>query len=83
MAFLEFKRQDCDYAVVECGIGGRHDATNIITDPVCSIITSIGYDHMSVIGHSLDDIAFEKAGIIKKGKPCVVGPTVFPKKLIK
>jgi len=69
--------------VIECGVGGRRDATNIIDDPVCSVITSIGYDHMSVMGDSLDDIAFEKAGIIKRGKPCVVGPTVVARKSIK
>ena len=83
MAFLEFRRQGCDYAVIECGVGGRLDATNIIDDPVCSVITSIGYDHMPLIGDSLDEIAFEKAGIIKRGKPCVVGPTVFARKPIK
>jgi dihydrofolate synthase/folylpolyglutamate synthase len=51
--------------VIECGIGGRLDATNIIDDPICSVITSIGLDHMELIGDTLDLIANEKSGIIK------------------
>ena len=52
--------------MIECGIGGRLDATNIIDDPICSVITSIGLDHMDLIGNTLDEIAHEKSGIIKK-----------------
>ncbi len=75
LAFIEFNHQQCDYVVMEAGIGGRLDSTNVIDDPVCSAITSIGLDHTDVIGDSLSDIAFEKAGVIKPGRPCVVGPT--------
>jgi dihydrofolate synthase/folylpolyglutamate synthase len=51
---------------MECGIGGRKDATNIVDNVVCSTITSIGLDHMEVMGNTLDDIAYEKAGVIKR-----------------
>ena len=57
-------------------MGGRLDATNIIERPECCSITSIGFDHMEVLGDSLEKIAYQKAGIIKKGVPCVLGPTV-------
>ena len=75
MGFLEFQRQGCDYVVLECGIGGKLDATNIVDEPECSVITSIGHDHMEVIGNSLDEIAAEKAGVIKPDRVCVIGPT--------
>ena len=57
-------------------MGGKLDATNIIESPKCCAITSIGFDHMEVLGDSLEKIAYQKAGIIKKGVPCVLGPTV-------
>lgn len=60
---------------MECGIGGRLDATNIIDEPVCSVITTIGYDHMDVLGDTLDEIADDKSGVIKKDRPCIIGPT--------
>lgn len=82
MAFLEFQAQGCEYAVLECGIGGRLDSTNIVDEPVCSAITTIGHDHMDVIGNTLDEIAFEKAGVIKTGAPCVIGPTCSDKQAI-
>jgi dihydrofolate synthase/folylpolyglutamate synthase len=77
IGLLEFKRAKCDYVVFECGLGGSLDATNIVDVPdlVCSAITSIGLDHMDVLGDSINDIAAEKAGVIKAGAPCVVGPT--------
>lgn len=65
MAFLEFQRQGCDYVVLECGVGGRFDATNIVQDPVCSVITSIGLDHMEMLGETKELICKEKAEIIK------------------
>jgi dihydrofolate synthase/folylpolyglutamate synthase len=68
--------------VIECGIGGRLDATNIIDDPICSVITSIGLDHMDLIGNTLDEIAHEKSGIIKKKIPCIIGPTCLERKPI-
>jgi dihydrofolate synthase / folylpolyglutamate synthase len=68
MALLYFKRKKVDIAVIEVGMGGRLDATNIIT-PEISIITNISYDHKEFLGDTLKEIAHEKAGIIKKGVP--------------
>ncbi len=70
MAFLHFRRMGVDWAVVETGLGGRLDATNII-DPEVSVITMIDYDHREFLGNSLAEIAGEKAGIIKQGRPVV------------
>lgn len=75
MAFAWFERQKIDVAVVEVGLGGRLDSTNIIT-PELSVITNIGYDHMNILGNTLEKIAGEKAGIIKKGIPVVIGETL-------
>ena len=72
MAFLQFARRGCDAAVVEVGLGGRLDATNIVT-PAVSVITSIGLDHCEMLGDTLAAIAREKAGIIKPGVPVVMG----------
>lgn len=72
MAFEWFARQQVDVAVIETGLGGRLDSTNIIT-PELSIITNIGWDHMNLLGNTLELIAGEKAGIIKKGIPAVIG----------
>jgi dihydrofolate synthase/folylpolyglutamate synthase len=72
MAFEYFKQQQVDIAIIETGLGGRLDSTNIIT-PVLSVITNIGFDHMNLLGNTLDKIAFEKAGIIKTHVPVVVG----------
>jgi dihydrofolate synthase/folylpolyglutamate synthase len=85
MAFSWFAEQEVDVAVIETGLGGRLDCTNIIK-PVLSIITNIGYDHMKFLGETLPGIAFEKAGIIKKNVPVVIGEhtpetrTVFERK---
>ena len=75
MAFDYFAEQKVDVAVVEVGLGGRLDSTNVIT-PEISIITNIGWDHMNILGDSLEKIAFEKAGIIKPGIPVVIGETI-------
>jgi len=72
MAFEYFAQQKVDIAVIETGLGGRLDSTNIIT-PVLSVITNIGYDHMNILGNTLEEIAMEKAGIIKPNVPVVVG----------
>lgn len=72
MAFEYFAKQKVDVAVIEVGLGGRFDSTNIIT-PELSVITNIGWDHMNMLGDSLDKIAFEKAGIIKENIPVVIG----------
>ncbi len=75
MAFDYFAQQQVDVAVVEVGLGGRLDSTNIIT-PELSIITNIGWDHMNLLGDTLEKIAGEKAGIIKPGIPVVVGEVI-------
>jgi dihydrofolate synthase / folylpolyglutamate synthase len=72
MAFDYFATQKVDVAIIETGLGGRLDSTNIIT-PILSVITNIGYDHMNILGNTLQAIAAEKAGIIKKNIPVVVG----------
>lgn len=74
MAFCYFAEQEVDYAVIECGLGGRLDSTNVIM-PVLSVITSIGLDHTALLGDTRAKIAGEKAGIIKWGVPCVVAET--------
>ncbi len=73
LAFLYFSRQDVDVAVVEVGLGGRLDSTNVV-DPLISVITSISYDHTYILGNTLTEIAGEKAGIIKPGRPVVIAP---------
>ena len=72
MAFLKFKEDKVDYAVLECGVGGRLDATNVVSPEVCAI-TSVGWDHMEALGDTLEKIATEKSGIIKPKVPIVVG----------
>jgi dihydrofolate synthase / folylpolyglutamate synthase len=72
MAFEYFAQQQVDIAVIETGLGGRLDSTNVIT-PILSIITNIGYDHMNILGNTLEEIAMEKAGIIKLDVPVVIG----------
>ena len=72
MAFEYFASQQVDIAIIETGLGGRLDSTNVIT-PLLSVITNIGFDHMNLLGNTLDKIAFEKAGIIKKEVPVVIG----------
>lgn len=75
MAFEYFASQEVDIAVIETGLGGLLDSTNVIT-PVLSVITNIGYDHQNLLGNTLEEIAFQKAGIIKPGVPAVVGETL-------
>ncbi|HWT26550.1 MAG TPA: folylpolyglutamate synthase/dihydrofolate synthase family protein [Mobilitalea sp.] len=71
MMFMYLLQEQVDFAVVEVGMGGRLDATNVIKHPVCSVITSISMDHMQYLGDTIDKIAREKAGIIKSGVPVV------------
>ncbi len=86
MAFEYFSKHAVDIAVIETGLGGRLDSTNIIT-PILSIITNIGLDHTNLLGNTLEEIAFEKAGIIKEKTPVVIGEvlpntkSVFEKKV--
>jgi dihydrofolate synthase / folylpolyglutamate synthase len=75
MAFEWFARQQVDLAIIETGLGGRLDSTNVIT-PELSIITNIGWDHMNILGDTLGKIAYEKAGIIKPGIPVVIGESL-------
>ncbi len=75
MAFDYFASQNVDIAVIEVGLGGRFDSTNII-NPELSIITNIGFDHMNLLGDTLEKIAFEKAGIIKPGIPVIIGEVI-------
>ncbi len=75
MAFEYFSKQQVDIAVIETGLGGRLDSTNIIT-PLLSIITNIGFDHMALLGNTLPKIAYEKAGIIKHKVPIVIGESI-------
>ena len=72
-AFLYFRAQKVDFAVIECGIGGLKDSTNIFT-PELSIITSVDIDHADILGNTIAKIAAQKAGIIKPGAPCICGP---------
>ncbi|MBP7507960.1 MAG: bifunctional folylpolyglutamate synthase/dihydrofolate synthase [Prolixibacteraceae bacterium] len=72
LAFNYFREKEIDIAVIEVGLGGRLDCTNIIT-PVVSVITNISYDHVNILGDTLQKIATEKAGIIKKNIPVIIG----------
>src|SRR5258707_11516758 len=74
IAFLYYAEAHVDVAVIEVGLGGRLDATNIVKAPLVSTITSLSFDHMQLLGHTLGEIAFEKAGIIKPGIPVVSAP---------
>lgn len=74
LAFLWFTREKCDLVVLETGLGGRCDATNVVPHKLVAAITKIGYDHMEVLGDTLDKIAAEKAGIIKEGTVVVNYP---------
>ena len=63
-AFLYYKNAGCDFVVLETGLGGRFDATNVIERPLASVITSISLDHVNILGNTISDIAYEKCGII-------------------
>ena len=80
-AFLYFSEMHCDYVVLEVGLGGRFDATNIIKNPLVSVITSVSLDHTGVLGDTVAKIAYEKAGIIKPGCPAVTYPKQNPEAL--
>lgn len=78
--FVYFNEERVDYAVIEVGLGGRIDATNVI-NPLISIITSISYDHIKILGNTLEEIAYEKAGIIKEKTPVILYPVEEEAKL--
>lgn len=73
-ALLAFARAKADYTLLEVGLGGRLDATNVIENPAVTVITPVSIDHEQFLGDTLGKIAAEKAGIIKPGVPCIVGP---------
>ena len=73
-AFLAFSRTPADYTLLEVGLGGRLDATNVVEKPALTIITPVSIDHQQYLGETLAEIAGEKAGILKRLVPCVVGP---------
>lgn len=72
-AFLYFKEKNVKYVILETGLGGRYDSTNVIEKPLCSVITTIDFDHTARLGNSIAEIAYQKAGIIKENSPVVVG----------
>ena len=74
MAFLWFREQNCAVCVLETGLGGRCDATNVIESPLLTVLTSISLDHTKILGDTIEQIAFEKSGILKPGVPCVCYP---------
>ena len=75
LAFLYFSREKCDIIVLETGLGGTFDPTNIVTKPLATVIMNIGLDHCAVLGSSIEEIAEAKAGIIKEGVPVVLYPS--------
>ena len=72
ICFLYFAREKVDVAIIEVGLGGRFDATNVIVAPLCSVIASISLDHTEKLGNTIESVAFEKAGIVKSGVPLVI-----------
>lgn len=76
VGLCHFAERAVDYAVLEVGLGGRLDATNVVTRPLMTVITNIGLDHTELLGETLGEIAAEKAGIVKPGIPCVTGVPV-------
>ena len=74
MAFHTFLSEGVDAAVIECGIGGEYDTTNVIEKPVCTGITSLGIDHTAILGKTIEEIAWHKAGIMKPGVPAFTSP---------
>ena len=72
IAFLYFKSMRCDIVVLETGIGGELDSTNVINNPIVSIITSISHDHNAILGNTIEEISVQKAGIIKNNCPCIL-----------
>ena len=79
--FKKFNEYTADYCLIETGMGGRFDATNIIEKPAMTLITTISRDHENFLGSDISKIAWEKAGIMKAGVPCIVGPQIFPEVL--
>lgn len=74
-AFTAFAESDVDIGIIECGMGGRLDATNVLVEPIVTVITRLGYDHQAFLGGTAESIAREKAGIMREGVICVVDST--------
>ena len=70
-AYMYFAEEKPDYVVLECGMGGRHDSTNTIADPLACVITQVGLDHTDELGSTIEEVAYNKAGIIKQGAPVI------------
>lgn len=77
LAFLYYYKNNCDIVVLEVGLGGLCDSTNIIKPPELSVIMSISYDHTNILGKTIEEIAFQKSGIIKEGSPVVIYPQIY------
>ncbi|MEC8461634.1 MAG: Mur ligase family protein, partial [Pseudomonadota bacterium] len=73
-AFLAFSRRPADLLLLETGLGGRFDSTNVLQAPAATVITPVSLDHMDFLGDTIAKIAFQKSGILKPGVPCLVGP---------
>lgn len=78
LAFRAFAAEGCEAVILETGLGGRLDATNVVKSPALSVVTSIALEHTRILGDTVEKIAFEKGGIIKKGRPVLVGRNVPP-----
>jgi folylpolyglutamate synthase/dihydropteroate synthase len=74
LAMMVYDERDVDVVVLETGLGGRLDATNVVPSPLATVLTTVGLDHTSVLGNSVEQIAWEKAGIAKRGSPFIAGP---------
>ncbi|MBD5160045.1 MAG: bifunctional folylpolyglutamate synthase/dihydrofolate synthase, partial [Ruminococcus sp.] len=83
VAFVLFERKKCDVAIVECGMGGDTDSTNIITAPLLSVITNVQKDHTNILGNTIEEIATQKAGIIKPDCPVFFGGEDIPEIILK
>lgn len=82
LAFIAFANQAADVVLLETGLGGRLDATNVVAQPLATVITPIDYDHMEFLGETITKIAAEKAGIIKRGVPCFVGAQQYEAQVV-
>ncbi|AUG54589.1 bifunctional folylpolyglutamate synthase/dihydrofolate synthase [Thalassospira marina] len=77
-AFLAYSRVEADVLLLETGLGGRYDATNVLPHPALCVITPVSIDHQAFLGDTVEKIAFQKAGIMKTGTPCVIAPQMLP-----
>lgn len=79
MAFDYFREKECEFAVIEVGLGGLYDSTNVVKKPIISVITHVDFDHENILGNTIEEIAHQKFGIVKKNCPCVVYPEQYDK----